>query len=223
MIDKISPTIAIIDSGIGGISILNQLIARFRVGNYIYFADNLYMPYGKIRASQLKKRLLYIISLLQTNYSVDKIIIACNTASAILSDMNLPNVNLLKFNENDTYLATSLTKNTLISSNVIADPTLAKLIERYIFEPKKMDKIIRQHVKKYKLDELKSLTLGCTHYELVFDLFQKYCPNTILKRNSDEIIDEITDVQSSASLNIEFITSKQSMAYIHKLNKLVGR
>ena len=40
--------IAIIDSGIGGVSVLKQLTNKHGGGNFIYFADNLYMPYGNL-------------------------------------------------------------------------------------------------------------------------------------------------------------------------------
>jgi len=65
MLNKLKPTIGIIDSGIGGISVLNQLISRFNAGNYIYFADNLNMPYGNMTKIQLKERLLEIIEVLK--------------------------------------------------------------------------------------------------------------------------------------------------------------
>ena len=55
MLNKLKPTIAIIDSGIGGISVLKALLNKYHCGNYIYYADNLYMPYGKHTKSFVKK------------------------------------------------------------------------------------------------------------------------------------------------------------------------
>ena len=51
----LSNSIAIIDSGIGGISVLKALINKFGTGNYIYYADNLYMPYGNKSKTVIKK------------------------------------------------------------------------------------------------------------------------------------------------------------------------
>ena len=79
-----NPTIAIVDSGIGGVSVLKQLIAKYNGGNFIYFADNLYMPYGNKNKIWLKNRIEEIIGILQDRYNVDYIIIACNTASSVL-------------------------------------------------------------------------------------------------------------------------------------------
>ena len=65
MLNQQNPTIAIIDSGIGGISILRQLIKRYKAGNYLYFADNLFMPYGNKTKVWLNKRIDSIIKELQ--------------------------------------------------------------------------------------------------------------------------------------------------------------
>jgi uncharacterized cofD-like protein len=67
-------TIAVFDSGIGGISILKQLIQKFGCGNYIYYADNLYMPYGSKSKNFIKHRVDTIIDKLNNEYNADLII-----------------------------------------------------------------------------------------------------------------------------------------------------
>ncbi len=220
MLNKLKPTIGIIDSGIGGISVLNQLISRFNAGNYIYFADNLNMPYGNMTKIQLKERLLEIIEVLK-NHEVDIIIVACNTASSVLDDMNIPNVYLMKFNKEQTYLATALTKKTLHDCNVIADYSLAKHIEESIFDNKKLNKLVREHIKKHKLNKLKSYVLACTHYELVENLFIKYCPNSQISCNSKQIVNEINIDFKQKDITIHIILSKPDFSYYEKLKSLI--
>lgn len=217
MLNKLGYTIAVLDSGIGGISVLRQLLKYG--GNFIYFADNEFMPYGKRSNSELSARLEYIISLLRDNYKVDKIIIACNTASTILKD-KYADVVTMKFFPNKTYFATNLSKKNLIGYNVIADTTLANLIEKYIFNKNKLDNIIKKHVLKYKLNTLDEFVLGCTHYELVADLFEKYCPNTKVLCNSNFVINEIK-LEKLDSSNVHFITSRLSKDYNEKLEHLI--
>ena len=84
MKNDVCDTIAILDSGIGGISILKQLIKKYKAGNYIYFADNQFMPYGNKDKVFVKDRVNEIIEFLKTRYKANKIIIACNTASTCL-------------------------------------------------------------------------------------------------------------------------------------------
>lgn len=220
MLNKLKPTIGIIDSGIGGISVLNQLISKYHAGNYIYFADNLYMPYGNMDKVSLKKRIGEIINFLKT-YKVDLIIIACNTASCVFDDVNTPNIVKMQFNKTDTYFATVLTKNSLKDCNVISDKTLAKEIEDNIFNKDKLNKIIRQNVKNHKLNKLKKLTLACTHYELVKDIFKKYCRNTEICSNSRVVVNKIDLKLEEKNLTIKFIMSKQDFSFYEKLLSLV--
>ena len=70
MLNCQNPTIAIVDSGIGGVSILRQLIAKHNAGNFIYYADNLNMPYGNKKQKWIKHRMDTIIKELQTKYCV---------------------------------------------------------------------------------------------------------------------------------------------------------
>lgn len=222
MLNKLKPTIAIIDSGIGGISILKQLIERHHCGNYVYFADNLYMPYGRLKKKFLQKRLNSIINILKEKYKVDKIIIACNTASAVLKEYQIKDIITMNFIDDYTYIATPLTKKMLPNLNIISNGTLAKKIEANIFNPK-LEKIILKFIKRYKLDNLNSFVLGCTHYELVEKIFRKYCPNSKIYLNSQFAIKDLDYEPDDENLSILFLQSRQSKDYIDKLNKLIGR
>ena len=66
MLKEQESVIGIIDSGIGGVSILNQLIELNKTGNYVYFADNKYMPYGN-------KTKLFILSLFYFFFKVSSL------------------------------------------------------------------------------------------------------------------------------------------------------
>lgn len=213
--------IAIIDSGIGGISILREILRNYKGKDIIYFADNLYMPYGKCSKGFLYNRLNEIINILKNKYNATKIILACNTASSILDD-NFSYIEKMKFNKDNTYLTTSLTKKSLPASyNIISDKKLASLIEQNIDDKRALIKIVKNCIKKHRLDELAELTLGCTHYELIYDIFAIYCPNTKIKKNSDTLIRGLKFKENvSEENNIYFITSRQSCSYLKKLNRL---
>lgn len=223
MLQKLKPTIAIIDSGIGGLSVLNQLIDRYHSGNYIYFADNLYMPYGNKTKQFIAQRVKNIIQFLKDKYNPDVIILACNTASSILKDEKIDNVVCMQFSKAYRYLATPLTKRILKGINILVDSTLARNIENNIFNREKLEKIIKKHIKKNKLDSLESLVLGCTHYELVAEIFEKYCPNTQIINNSKYILNNIIYSPQQDECNVEYILSKQSLKYCQKLMRLTRR
>jgi len=212
-------TIAIFDSGIGGLSVLKQLITKHKTGNYIYFVDNLHMPYGNKNQKWLKKRVNEIICKLKQVYKADEIIIACNTASTCIDDKQ-KNIHKMKFDLNKTYYATYLTKTNLPEHNIIADKTLAKKIENNILNTDKLRKIISHHVKQHKLYMFKELVLGCTHYELVKNMFEEICPKTTILNNSNYLIEHLTPTTHN-ELNIVVIMSKKSKELEDKIKKVL--
>ena len=215
MLNSNNKVIAIVDSGIGGISILKQLVGKFNTGNFIYFADNKYMPYGNKSKKFIKNRIFEILNYLKTTYNVHKIIIACNTASSCIN-VKCKNIEILTFDKEKTYLTTKLTSTNLKDYNTIADKSLAKLIEKHIFDKDILNKIIQKRVIKYKLNQLKELVLGCTHFEMVADIFKKYCPNTKIILNSSFLINKIR-YDKPPETNIKIILSKLNKEYLINL------
>ena len=89
-----------------------------------------------------------------------------------------------------------------------------------MFNKKKLNNIIKKHIAKYELTKYKDLVLGCTHYELVGEIFKKYCKNTNIIYNSSYIINELPTINSK-ELNIQYITTRQSKNYVEKLNNII--
>jgi len=221
MIFSTNKPIAIIDSGIGGVSVLKKLIQKFGTGNYIYYADNLYMPYGNKNKTFISNRIDFLINFLKLKYNADTIIIACNTASTCIDVSKYNNVLTMQFNKNLTYYATNLTKQNLIDLDVIADSNLPTLIEKYIFNVPALERVVKQHIKQHKLYKYKEIILGCTHYELVLDIFKKYAKNTNFINNS-HFVTSLINKPNSNQLNVHLITSKTSKSFKEKFYKLLN-
>jgi len=201
--------VAIIDSGLGGVSVLRQLISKFGYGNYLYFADNLYMPYGNRSNSFIKKRIDKIINLLKTKFKANTIIIACNTASSCVNKNEYENVFIMEFDNTKTYLATNLTKNNLSNYKVFASDVLAKQIEMNIYNTNKLEKCVKNCIKEHHLNNHKEIVLGCTHYELVANYFKKLAPNTKFVCNSEFLVEKIK-ISPTNELNVVLHMSKYS-------------
>ena len=221
MLNKLKPTIAVVDSGIGGVSVLKQLIQKYHAGNYIYFADNLYMPYGKKSATFLKNRVENIIENLNKFYQPDIIFIACNTASSVLKN-KLKNVKTIDFKTDTPILATKLTSQQLTGFNVIAAKNLATQIEKHINNLPVLNKYIKHLVENLKLNQYKSITLGCTHYELVKDLFTKQCQNTQFLLNSSRMIESVKFKPKQGQKTIKIILSKKDEKYEKRILNLIN-
>ena len=213
-------TIAIIDSGLGGVSVLKQLIDKFGGGNYIYYADNLNMPYGNKKKRFIQERINKIINLLFHEYKVGLIIIACNTASTCLFNHTYKNVHIMQFDANKVYLTTKLTKKNLLGFKTISGLNLASYIEKHLLDENRMWKYIKQFIANTKLDREKEVVLGCTHYELALKYFKKNAQSTSFICNSIYIVNKINIPQQNI-LNVHLIMSKYSNKFYNNFNKVL--
>lgn len=78
--DATSP-IGVFDSGLGGLSILREIIALMPGENVVYFADNQHIPYGPRSLEEVRAFSAAIAGRL-LELPVKAIVVACNTASA---------------------------------------------------------------------------------------------------------------------------------------------
>lgn len=74
--------VGVFDSGVGGISVLKQLVAALPHENFVYYGDSAYAPYGEKTRDQVLRRSRAIVDLL-LDEGVKAIVIACNTATSV--------------------------------------------------------------------------------------------------------------------------------------------
>lgn len=73
--------IAVFDSGLGGISVLRELVKLMPNERYLYFGDSLNAPYGDKTTAQVKELTLSAAENLLSR-GVKALVVACNTATA---------------------------------------------------------------------------------------------------------------------------------------------
>lgn len=73
----------IFDSGVGGLSIFQEVIKQSHHVSCYYLSDNAYFPYGELGEQQLITRLTTLLNAFVKQHPVDMIIIACNSASTV--------------------------------------------------------------------------------------------------------------------------------------------
>ncbi len=88
--DQKNKYIGVFDSGVGGLSILSRLIKDFPSESFVYLGDTARLPYGAKSKETIKKYVNKNIDFLTKNYQVKAVVVACNSASSVLSDLNLP-------------------------------------------------------------------------------------------------------------------------------------
>ena len=74
--------IGLLDSGLGGVSVLKEIIKVIPKGHFIYYSDSVNNPYGNKKEEEVYEIVKNIVNYFREK-NVKVIIIACNTASAI--------------------------------------------------------------------------------------------------------------------------------------------
>lgn len=79
-------SLIVFDSGIGGLSVADEIRRQLPWVNINYVADNRIFPYGLQEESVLIKRVCSIMPALEQRYPASAIVIACNSASTVVLD-----------------------------------------------------------------------------------------------------------------------------------------
>ena len=202
MKDKRRLPIAVLDSGVGGVSVLSELLRIMPDENYIYFGDSANAPYGtKSRETVLEiteRNLEYLMGV-----GIKAFVIACNTAtSAAAKELRekhpeliiigiepaiKPAAMMLK-NPRVLVMATPLTlKEEKFCALVekfsdmeeiipLPCPGLVELIETGELEGERIGEYLDRLFAPYKNEKIDAIVLGCTHYPHVRESIAKYFP-----------------------------------------------
>ncbi|MCI6899736.1 MAG: glutamate racemase, partial [Tenericutes bacterium] len=183
--------IGVFDSGIGGLSILNELKKVLLYEDFYYYGDSKNNPYGEKSDEELFEIVSSVVEKLIDN-GCKLIVIACNTATTrcmkklretykdIIFVGTVPAIKVAcdqRF-KNTLVMATPATIESertyeLIRDNkrydqkiyLLACPGLARAIEDD--DKEKIKEILRNDFKDYKDKNIDSIVLGCTHYPFI--------------------------------------------------------
>ncbi len=81
---NMKPTILIYDSGMGGLTIYDEIRKKLPDAGYIYCFDNAYFPYSEKSEIELMARAEQIVQKVIKKQPLDLIVVACNTASTVV-------------------------------------------------------------------------------------------------------------------------------------------
>lgn len=77
------PTVLVFDSGVGGLSVYDEIRRLLPDLHYIYAFDNVAFPYGEKSEEFIVERVVEIVTAVQQRYPLSLAVIACNTASTV--------------------------------------------------------------------------------------------------------------------------------------------
>jgi glutamate racemase len=185
--------IGVFDSGIGGLTVVKELLKIMPYEDIIYFGDTARLPYGS-KSNRLITRYSIENSIFLNSKNVKMIVIACNTASAASADylrrfIKLPVIGVI---ECGAAAAVKLTKNkrvgvigtkSTINSGAysktihnldpeikvfeLPTPLLVHLVEENWIEKDITKVILEEYLRPLLENDIDTLILGCTHYPLL--------------------------------------------------------
>lgn len=223
--------IAVIDSGIGGLSLLKVFLNNLKDIDYIYFADLKNLPYGTKTKEQLLCITIKNIRYIKQKYNPDLIVFGCNTiGTTIYEEIKkiFPKQKIFSIRpciKNDNVktlvLATTATINYLQSLEIYKKnedslvlckmPRLATKVESYIKNGHNLVPYIKNKLNKFK--GIKRVVLGCSHYFFIKDIISKVLPNS-------KIIDSTTYVLGLVKKYIKLFYQNKNILKISKNNKI---
>lgn len=176
--------IGVLDSGVGGLTVLKSLLKSCPNHEYIYYGDTLHLPYGEKTKEEIIEYANNIINFFE-NEGVDLIVVACGTLSSNkeylksnkeIIDIISPLEKRLDNYRKVSIIATPLSVKTnafkkYINTNInlIACPRLVPIIESNDYS--NLDRVLEEYLNNAK--ESDALVLGCTHYPLIKNYIEK--------------------------------------------------
>ena len=191
--------VGVFDSGVGGLTVMREIMRQIPNESIIYFGDTARVPYGNKSKETVTRFSRQIVHFLKS-HQVKTIVVACNTASAYALDelekeCDIPIMGVVKpgakaaveatRNGKIGVIATEATIGSGIYSHYIKElkssatiygkacPLFVPLVEEGLWEDPVTEEIARRYLAELIDNDIDTLILGCTHYPLIRSTVRK--------------------------------------------------
>lgn len=220
------PTIAVFDSGVGGLTVLRAIVERVPNADYLYFGDTARLPYGSKSRETIARYAIGAAEFLE-HRGATLLVIGCNTASAmalydVKSAVNIPVIGVIEPGADRAAEISQSREAVVIGTEATvaahayqralarrgfathekACPLLVPLVEEGWTDHSVTEQVARI----YLAEALKAasantdvLVLGCTHYPLLKTMLRRVIPNNIEIVDSAETTAEAVVEELAAS------------------------
>lgn len=192
--------IGVFDSGVGGLTVVREIMRQIPHEKIVYFGDTARVPYGSKSQDTIIRYSRQIIRFLKTR-NVKAIVVACNTASAlalpiIKEELDIPIIGVVKpgakvaarttHNNKVGIIGTEATVNSSIYTETIqsinpdievigkACPLFVPLVEEgWLKDDPVTVQVAQRYLDTFRGTGIDALILGCTHYPLLRSLVER--------------------------------------------------
>jgi glutamate racemase len=185
--------IGVFDSGIGGLTVANEIIRQLPSESVVYFGDTARVPYGPKSPDTVRRYSQEIADYLQSQ-GVKAIVIACNTATAhaltmLREKLSIPVIGVVEPGARAAVKATKTNRIGVIGTvgtiksgayerairalnpdaiiTARPAPLLVPLIEEGWNDHPASRLVVEEYLEPFRAADIDTLVLGCTHYPLL--------------------------------------------------------
>jgi glutamate racemase len=195
--------IGVFDSGVGGLTVLQEIYRQLPHESVLYFGDTARVPYGTRSAAEILKFTRETLDWM-VQQRVKMAIMACNTSSALAletvrAEYDLPILGVILPGaraaarqghrigviatpatvRSNAYLHAIREANPHAQVWQIACPEFVPLIENNRLEDPYTLEIAKEYIQPLLDSSIDTLVYGCTHYPHLEPVFRKFIPDTV--------------------------------------------
>ncbi len=211
--------IAVFDSGLGGLSVMREVMRQMPLENIFYLADTARVPYGGRSSETIIEYALQAGRFLQ-NLPIKMLIVACHTVSChalsfLQEKLSIPVIGMVQTGvqelcqkrfqrvavlgtvstiESGVYQAFFQKHHPEMEMVPIACPLFVPMIEEGFSEHPAMEMIVRHYLTPILTHPVDAVLLGCTHYPLIRPLFEKILGGqVVLAEPAFKVVSEVKE------------------------------
>ncbi|MEW4354404.1 glutamate racemase [Streptococcus pneumoniae] len=219
--------IGFLDSGVGGLTVVRELMRQLPHEEVIYIGDSARAPYGPRPAEQIREYTWQLVRFLLTK-NVKMIVIACNTATAVAweeikAELSIPVLGVILPGASAAIKSTTSGKIGVIGTPMtvnsdiyrkkienlspemqvssLACPKFVPLVESNELNSSVTKKVVYESLAPLK-GKVDTLVLGCTHYPLLRPIIQNVMgPSVKLIDSGAECVRDISVLLNYFEIN----------------------
>ncbi len=195
--------IAFLDSGIGGLTVLEEAIKVLPNEEYIYFADSKNAPYGTKSSKKINTLVFDAVRFL-AKQDLKALVLACNTATSVSvkklrKEFSFPIIGMEPavkpaIEQSDKKVLICATPKTLKEKKLqklikrlngkekverLSLQELVVIAEKFQFKKKKVNRYLKKQFEKVDWTKIDTIVLGCTHFPFFKEEIQNLIPKNI--------------------------------------------
>lgn len=232
--------IGVIDSGVGGLTVVKELMRRLPNEQFLYIGDTARCPYGPRSATEVRKFTWQMAQALK-GHSIKMLVVACNTATAVALESlqkkcPFPVVGVIFPGARAAIKATKRSEVCILgtagtihsgayeqalkslSSSChtvpLACPAFVPLVESGEYEGDFATYLVEKTLEPLHAESFDTLILGCTHYPLLQKLIEKAVgPKVTVLSSAEETADDVEEILKYYHLQRQEVKTQSHFFY----------